>query len=114
MKKLITLITALTSVVASFTLVSAKDVLMKNKEVKSVTVAFTKGANNEYCRINIKEPRELNGIKYTTSVAVMVFDKSLLNEAKGLTPGTKFSFIADQGTYKGRNSYTVLAFVDVE
>ena len=100
------------NLIAMTSLAMAKDMVMKGKEVKSVTVAYTKTANNEYVRINIKEPRELDGVKYNASVAVMVFDETLLEEAKSLAPGAMLNCIADQGTYKGRNSYTVLAFIE--
>ena len=111
MKKLITLITALTIVAASFTLVAAKDVVLKDQTIKDVTIAFTKH-NSEYVRIIISEPRELDGVKYTVGVALMCFEKDLLENAKAFGPGDTVSCIADKGSYKGRTSYTLRAFID--
>ena len=112
MKKLIIItLTALTILVGSFTVASAKDVLLKDQIVKDSVVAYTKN-DKEYVRIIISEPRELDGVKYTVGVALMCFEQDQLENAKAFGPGDTVSCIADKGSYKGRTSYTLRAFVD--
>jgi len=111
MKKLIAIAT-IAIVAASINIAAAKDVMMRDQLVKAVTVAYTKDAGNEYVRIIISEPRSLNGVKYTVGVAMMVFEADLLDVAKSLKPGAKFSCVADKGSYKGRTSYTLRAIIE--
>ena len=112
MKKLIVItLTAMTILATSITLASAKDVLLKDQTIKDVTISYTK-ADKQYIRIIISEPRELDGVKYTVGVALMCFEADLLDAAKAFGPGDKLSCIADKGSYKGRTSYTLRAFID--
>ena len=112
MKKIVGItLVAMIVLTISFTVASAKDVLLKDQTIKDVTIAYTK-TDKPYVRIIISEPRELDGVKYTVGVALMCFEADLLNEAKAFGPGDKLSCIADKGSYKGRTSYTLRAFIE--
>ena len=65
---------------------------------------------NEYVRVIIDEAKELNGVSYTASTAVMFFGP-LVQEAKNLKKGDALKVIASSSEYQGRTSYTAVAFV---
>jgi len=96
-------------VVALINVAMAEDVMLNNN-ITNVTSALDKhGA--EYTRIIIEEDRELNGIKYTMGVPVMAFGE-LSAKAKTLKPGDVLKAVASGSEYKGRWSYTAIAFVE--
>ena len=64
---------------------------------------------NEYTRCFITETREKNGIPYDKQLAVMFFGEHNAT-AKTLKAGDTIHGIASLGEYKGRQSYTWIAF----
>lgn len=79
-----------------------------NSKISSVKIALDKNGN-EYVRFIIAEKKDLNGFAYETEAAVMVFGGAVAT-AKTMKAGDTLSAICNQGEYKGRTSYTVLAF----
>ena len=73
-----------------------------------VVVALDKNGN-EYVRIIVSETKVLEGITYKTGTPVMAFG-ALVVEAKKIKKGQKFTAVVSQREYRGRTSYTVLAF----
>jgi hypothetical protein len=66
---------------------------------------------NQYCRIFIEEQKELSGIQYRTSTAVMGFGASLVEQMKSLKKGDTIKAVVATNEYKGRTSYNVLALI---
>ena len=96
-------------IVALINVAMAEDVIL-NAKVTDVTTALDRHGV-EYTRIIITEARELNGVKYTTGVPVIAFG-DLSAKAKTLKPGQMLKAIASGSEYKGRWSYTAIAFVE--
>lgn len=111
MKKLILAATIAAAIITAPIAAAAKDVLMKDVLVKDVVTAYTKN-DKEYVRIILAEERALDGVKYTVGVPMMVFETDMIEVAKGIEPGATKSFVADKGSYQGRTSYTLRAFVE--
>ena len=85
--------------------VLAKDIML-DTEIKTMTVANDKNGN-EYVRFIIEEPRSLNGVEYTDTVAVMAFG-STVADAKELSEGDGLKAIASQNEYRGRTNYNII------
>jgi hypothetical protein len=87
----------------------AQDKVLDNK-IESVTIDKDKNGN-EYVRFIVEEARELSGIKYNTSVAVMAFGETV-QAAKSYREGQSLKAVVSSREYQGRVSYTILAFVN--
>lgn len=80
--------------------------IMIDKKIKSVT--FKKDKNgNEYARIIVTEPRELNGVHYVKDVVVMAFGDTVA-KAKTLKQGTNLKGVATAQEYRGNVTYHLL------
>ena len=83
----------------------AADVVIKSK-IQSITTALDKNGN-EYVRIIVNEARKLQGVEYSTGVAVMAF-RLHVDAVKHLKEGDTLNAICSEREYKGRTSYTIL------
>jgi hypothetical protein len=66
---------------------------------------------NEYVRFIVPIQATLNGIKYTKTVPVMAFS-NMAEDAKKLKAGDQLRAICSVREYQGRESYTILAFIN--
>jgi hypothetical protein len=108
MKKILSTIVAIMFVGCMFTgMAIASDKMLDAKIVSASTSTDKNGA--EYVRILISEDRSLQGVKYTQTVAVMAFGE-MVAKAKGLKSGDTLKAVCSEREYRGRISYTVLAF----
>ena len=89
-------------------LASAKD-LMLESEISSISIQPDKNGN-DYGRIFIEETRELNGVDYKASVAVMCFG-STVEAARNYSKGDSFKAVVSTNEYRGRLNYSVIQFV---
>jgi len=89
-------------------LASAKD-LMLESEITSISIQPDKNGN-DYGRIFIQEDRELNGVGYKASVAVMCFGDTV-EAAKTYSKGDSFKAVVSTNQYKGRLNYNVIQFI---
>ena len=64
-----------------------------------------------YVRVFIEEQKELSGIQYRTSTAVMGFGQPLVDQMKNLKKGDTIKAVVATNEYKGRTSYNVLALI---
>jgi len=64
-----------------------------------------------YVRMFISERKELSGVQYETSTAVMGFGDSLVGQLKTVKVGDTLKMIVAQNEYKGRTSYNIIAIV---
>jgi len=78
---------------------------------QTVTEAVDKNGNS-YIRIIIREQRELAGNTYHVGLPAMCFGAELVTQAKSINPGDSFKAIVQPRTFNGRDSYTVLSFID--
>jgi hypothetical protein len=110
MKK-ITIITILGAFLAITLLavspVQAKEIMLSAPIKSMVTKADKNG--NEYVRFIVTEQRELNGTAYTVGTAVMCFGDTVA-KAKEYSEGDTLNAIVNSRFYKGRKSYTLIAF----
>ena len=108
MKKILSSIVAIAFVMCMFAVpVMASDKILNAKVVTASTSTDKNGA--EYVRILISENRQIQGVKYTQTVAVMAFGE-MVAKAKGLKSGDMLNAVCSEREYRGRTSYTVLAF----
>ena len=91
--------------------VEAKDVLIDAQITDIVTKLDKNGG--EYMRISIPDARELNGVKYSVPVTVMV-GKENLKAASTLKAGDTLRAIAEHKVYKGRVSYSLIKILPQE
>ena len=82
-----------------------------NTTAESVTEAVDKNGN-PYVRIIVREQRELAGNTYFVGLPAMCFGAELVTAAKGINPGDSFKAIVQGRTFQGRDSYTVISFLD--
>ena len=87
----------------------AEDKILDAK-IQSIENKLDKNGN-QYCRIFIAEKRELSGIQYETSVAVMGFGAGLVEQLKAKKAGDTVKLIVAENEYKGRTSYNIIALV---
>lgn len=113
MKKALTTITVMALIAMGWIIGEATDAHAKDMvldaTVQSVTIKPDKNGN-DYARLIIQEPRELNGIKYNADVMVMCFGTTV-EKAQTFTKGDKFRAIASQNEYRGSTSYRVVQFI---
>ena len=83
---------------------------MLNATVSDVVVANDRNGA-EYVRLIINEPRELDGVAYVSSVAVMCF-RETANFAKTLKKGDKIRAIISPNEYQGRTSYRLISWAN--
>jgi hypothetical protein len=108
MKKFLSIIVAIMFVGCMFTgMAIASDKILDAKVVSATTSLDKNGS--EYVRILISEDRQIQGVKYTQTVAVMAFG-NMVKKAKALKGGDTLKAICSEREYRGRTSYTVLAF----
>lgn len=88
---------------------AAEDKILDAK-IQSIENKLDKNGN-QYCRIFIAEKRELSGIQYETSVAVMGFGAGLVEQLKAKKAGDTVKLIVAENEYKGRTSYNIIALV---
>ena len=89
--------------------------LAGDKMLEAKVINQTEGTGKSglpYIRLIVEEHRELNGVKYTATVPVMVFNSKDLPRAKTIKPGDNIKAIVNQSDYQGRTSYTVQAFAN--
>lgn len=86
----------------------AEDVKLEGK-ISAVQVSQDKNGK-EYVRALLPEKRQLNGISYDTTVAVMFFGDTV-QHGKVLKAGDTLKCIAAKKLYNGNASYSVLAMV---
>lgn len=87
---------------------AAGELILAGK-VDSIKESVDKNGNT-YVRMNVLVEKELNGIKYEAPSPVMCFGESLAKRAKTYVPGTPVKVIATESDFKGRTSYTAIAF----
>jgi hypothetical protein len=56
--------------------------------------------------------KNLNGMSYNDSLPVMVFDEALVAQAQTYKEGDALKAIVKSREFKGRQSYTVLKFIE--
>jgi hypothetical protein len=83
---------------------------MLNATVSDIVVTNDKNGN-EYVRLIINEPRELDGVAYVSSVAVMCF-RETANFAKTLKKGDKIRAIVSPNEYQGKTSYRLISWAN--
>lgn len=83
--------------------VSAQDLILTGK-LDNVTQKISQ-KGNAYVILSIPENRELNGIKYTTSVSVFSFNSE---EAKKLKTGDTVKMVVKKTTDKTGNEFHTL------
>ena len=88
---------------------AAEDKIM-NVKIQSIEQKIDKN-QNAYIRIFISEKKELSGIQYETSTAVMGFGASLVEQLKAKKAGDTVKLIVAENEYKGRTSYNIIALV---
>ena len=108
MKKLIAIVIAI-AVIFTATLAVAQDKLVTTK-VSKVTVAKDKNGN-EYVRLSVESPKELNGVAYTTTESAMAFG-DMVAKAKTVKAGATVKMIVSEREFQGRQSYTVLKIME--
>lgn len=86
----------------------AEDVKMDGK-ISAVQISQDKNGK-DYVRVLVPETRNLNGISYETTVAVMFFGEHVA-AGKALKAGDALKCIANKRLYNGNPSYTVLALL---
>ena len=107
MKKIMSIIAAVVFVSCMAIPAMALDKMLDAKIVSASTSTDKNGA--EYVRILISEDRDLQGVKYTQTVAVMAFGE-MVKKAKALKSGDTLKAVCSEREYRGRTSYTILAF----
>lgn len=112
-RKINIMVIALTALIlmASFTIgtANAADKLF-NATIERVDIQPDKNGN-QYARLIVPEERELNGVKYTTTVAVMAFGTAF-ERASQLKAGDTLYAVCSGREYRGNMSYTIQAFID--
>ena len=83
---------------------------MLNATVSNIVVTNDKNGN-EYVRLIINEPRELDGVAYVKSVAVMCF-RETANFAKTLKKGDKIKAIVSPSEYQGKTNYLLISWAN--
>jgi hypothetical protein len=86
----------------------AKDIIV-NSKIDNIVQAISKNGS-PYCRITIQEQRELEGVKYTAPVTVMVFG-DMVPQVEKLQKGMPFKAVVSEGEYKGNRSLTLVAII---
>jgi len=86
----------------------AKDKILDVKIEEAVTKLDKYG--KEYVRFIVTENRELHGVKYDTTVAVMAFGETV-ELAKKYNQGEQLKAVCSSKEYNGRLSYTVITFL---
>jgi len=107
MKKTLILVMAIICICAS--VANAEDVVI-NAIVASATIAIDKNGN-EYVRIIIVEPRQLQGVEYDVGVPIMFFG-DFVEKAKTLKKGDRIHVVVNKRLYQGNFSYTALAVIE--
>lgn len=87
---------------------SAADTI-KDIQISSTHTAIDKNGN-EYVRLIIQEPRELNGFKYNADVVVMAFGTAVAR-AKQLKAGDTIKAVLAENMYQGKKNYRVQQFL---
>ena len=88
----------------------AKDVLIKDAPIDSITTGVTKNGN-PFVRIIITEKRTLSGVEYDAGTPVMAF-RGQVDAALELKDGGTLSCIATERLWNGRKSYTILKLLE--
>ena len=88
--------------------VMASDKIIDEK-IQSATISIDRNGA-EYMRFIVPETREIQGIEYQVGTAIMVFGKNV-SAAKKLKTGDNLKAIVSSHEYRGRTSYTVVAFI---
>jgi len=78
--------------------------------VSSVKVAKDKNGN-EYVKLTVDTPKELNGVQYAIGTSAMAFGP-MVAKAKTVKAGQTVRMIVSEKEYLGRTSYTILKFVE--
>lgn len=81
-----------------------------NAKIDSAVTKLDKNGS-EYVRFLITEPRKLNGVDYTITLPVMSFGANV-QFAKEFKNGDDFKAIVQKRFYQGRDSYTVIQFIN--
>jgi hypothetical protein len=110
MRKAIAIVTATLILCLSIASVVAAQDKMVSLKVNKVTVAKDK-TGNEYVGLSVENPKELNGVAYTTSTSAMVFGDGVA-KAKTVKQGQTVKMIVSEREFKGNSSYTVLKIVE--
>jgi hypothetical protein len=98
---------AILSILAMAVSVQAADKML-TATVDSVTIANDKNGN-EYARVIVLEPKDIDGASYVVGTAVMCF-RDTATQAKSLKKGDKLKAIVSEREYQGRKSYTLIAW----
>ena len=85
----------------------ASDKVIDGK-IQSATISIDKNGA-EYVRFIVPETRNIKGVEYEVGVSVMAFGKDV-TKAKTLKNGDTLKAIVSSREYRGRTSYTVIAF----
>lgn len=88
----------------------AKDILIKDAPIDSITTGVGKDGN-PYVRIIITEKRTLSGVEYDAGTPVMAF-RGQVDAALKLQDGDTLSCIAAERFWNGRKSYTILKLLE--
>jgi hypothetical protein len=105
MKRIARILTVSSIFVAS--IVCAQDVMVTGK-LDNVTQKISQ-KGNAYVILSVPENRELNGVKYTTSISVFSFNSE---DAKKLKTGDNVKLVAKKSVDKNGNEfYTLLSIV---
>jgi hypothetical protein len=105
--KLRSIVFAIIAILVCTVAVQAADQLL-TATVSDVVVTNDKNGN-EYVRLIIAEPKELDGVSYVSSTAVMCF-RETASFAKTLKKGDKIRAIVSPNEYQGRTSYRLISW----
>jgi hypothetical protein len=81
-----------------------------NVTIESATLAVDKNGR-EYIRFIVPVDKQLQGVEYSDSVAVMAFG-NMTEPAKAYKAGDQLNVIVKSREYQGNTSYTVLKFLE--
>lgn len=95
--------------VVSFGLAHSTEVML-NAKIDSATTQLDKNGT-EYVRFLVTEKRNMNGVDYSITLPVMAFGENV-KAAKVFKNGDDFKAIAQKRSYQGRDSYTIVQFIN--
>jgi len=116
MKKMLLITIAamfLFTTIITLTTAGASDDKVVNAKITKVTKRISK-KGNEYAKLTIEEPRELDGNIYMAEVSVMAFGSSRTKKALSMKAGDRLFAVVNKSKYKGNTSYIIRAFLETK
>ena len=108
MKKVIATIAILATILTT-SIAMAKDVMIEKTLTKMIEKTDKDG--NQYRILIVKIKKDLNGVEYYGSLPIMAFSDTI-EMTDNLVVGEEFKAIVSTGTYKGRDTATLMAIVE--